>query len=349
MNGETPIPVVLCIDAEPDARLVDRRRAAAWTGYEKLHAHVAALRERFAASHGVVLRLSWFLRMDPQVEDTHGKATWAAEHYAGALSEVSRAGDEIGLHVHAYRWDGAAGDWVADHGNPAWIAQCVEASAEAFRSAFGRRCAAYRMGDRYLDEPTLGLMEKLGGRVDLTVEPGYGPSPAVFVEHLHTGSLPDVRTAPRRAYRPSPGDFRIPDASGERAISILPLSTWKIPGLLAAVRRVYVAARVLRKGPLPDTLKRERRMTLGLSLPPVVFRRMLDDLLAAEPATHLASIDRTHVGNDAQKLARIETNLRYLLSHPKARRFVFVRPEEALGPLAAGHEAAPARPSAAAM
>jgi hypothetical protein len=40
------------------------------------------------------------------------------------------------------------------------------------------------------------------------------------------------------------------------------------------------------------------------------------------------SIDRTHVANDPSKLHRIEVNLRHLLSHPAARRFVFLRPEE---------------------
>jgi hypothetical protein len=55
---------------------------------------------------------------------------------------------------------------------------------------------------------------------------------------------------------------------------------------------------------------------------------MLDDLLAAESVPHLVSIDRTHVANDPSKLDRIEVNLRHMLSHPAAHRFVFVRPEE---------------------
>jgi hypothetical protein len=204
------------------------------------------------------------------------------------------------------------------------------------------------MGDRYLDNATLALIESLGGRVDLTVEPGYGASPAVFVEHPHTGSLPDMRAAPRRPYRPLREDFLRADPNSERAISIVPLSTWKVPGLLAVVRRAYVAARVLRKSPVPDVLRRHGMMTLGLSLPPLVFHRMLDDLLGAEPVAHLASIDRSHVGNDPQKLNRIEVNLRHMLSHPMAHRFVFVRPEEVVGSLA-HHGASPGKATVAAM
>jgi hypothetical protein len=81
-------------------------------------------------------------------------------------------------------------------------------------------------------------------------------------------------------------------------------------------------------------------MTLGLSLPPVFFRRMLDDLLADASVTHLASIDRTHIGNEPEKLTRIEINLRTLLSHPKAHRFVFVRPETVIDMIAGAHRSA---------
>jgi hypothetical protein len=334
MTPAGSIPIVFGIDVEPDPRLVDRRAALPWTGFESLHAHLCGLRRRIADRHGVRLRLSWFVRMDPQVRDSHGDAAWAARRYADLIGESLASGDELGLHVHAYRWDASAGDWIADHGNRGWIDECVRMSAQAFQDAFGRRCASYRMGDRYLDEATLALMESLGARVDLTVEPGYAASPAVFVEQPHTGSLPDFRRAPRRAYRPSRADFLRPDANGARAISILPLSTWKVPGLLAVARRVYVAARALRKTPLPDVLRRQRMMTLGFSLPPLLFRRMLDDLLAAEPG-YLASIDRSHVGNDADKLRRFEVNLEHLLSHPLAGRFVFAHAEEIAGTRAA--------------
>jgi hypothetical protein len=346
MAGEASIPIVLCVDVEPDERLVDRRRAAPWMGFEKLSAHVSGLRKRIEDRHGIAIRLAWFLRMDPQVKEAHGDATWAATRYGEQLEAAAAQGDDIGLHIHAYRWNDAAAAWVADHGNPDWVAECVHMSADAFRAAFQRRCGSYRMGDRYIDDATLALMESLGGRVDLTVEPGYEASPAVFLEQLHTGSLPDLRAAPRRVYRPARRDFRCVDSSGGRTIAILPLSTWRIPGLLAVARRVYVFGMILRTSPIPDVLKRQRMMTMGLSLPPLFFRRMLDDLLADESVPHLVSIDRTHIGNDPEKLDRLEVNLNSLLSHPLAHRFVFARPEEVVDS-AADRDAAPLGTAAA--
>jgi hypothetical protein len=329
MRRDGRIAVVLAFEAEPDARLVDRRQAPPWTGFEKLHGCLTALRKGIGERDGARLRLSWFLRMDAQVESTYGDAAWAAERYAGSLAASVAAGDDVGLHVHAFRWDDAAGGWIADHGNGDWVRHCVQTSAGAFERVFQRRCRSYRMGDRYLDDPTLALIEALGGRVDLSVEPGYAASPAIYFDQAHTGSLPDYRHAPRCAYRPSREDFRRVDSNGTRTISMLPLSTWRVHGALAVLRKAYVGLRTLRRVPLPDVLKHDRMITLGLALPPMLFRRTLADLLAA-PASHLATIDRSHVGNEPEKLRRIEVNLRCLLSHPLAQRFAFVGPEQAV-------------------
>lgn len=329
MASGAPIPIVLAIDVEPDDRLVDKRAAPSWTGFEKLHEHVSALRARIAARQGAKLRFSWFLRMDPQVAETYGDAAWAADRYAAQIAAMIEAQDVLGLHVHAFRWDEGHGNWLVDHGNSNWVEHCVRVSAEAFQRSLHRPCRAYRMGDRFLDDSLLALIESLGGRVDLTVEPGYGESRAVFLEQPHTGTLPDLGGAPRRPYRPSRSDFRRPDESCHRTISILPLSTWRPPAPLAIARRLYVRALRLRKGPIPDVLKTQRMMTCGTSLPGFIFRRMVEDVLA-RPAPYLASIDRTHVGNDPEKLRRLDANLRHLLAHPLASRFVFVGPEELL-------------------
>ena len=331
---EARIPIVLCVDVEPDERLVDRRRAADWAGFEKLFARFNTLRQRLADRYGVAIRVSWSLRMDPQIRDTYGDASWAAEHYAQPIAEALRWGDEIGLHVHAYRWDDSLGNWVADHGNEDWVDVCIRTSAGAFRNAFGCDCVSYRMGDRFINERTLELMESLGGVVDLTAEPGWAPSPAVYIEQPYTGSLPELRGVPRRAYRPSRSDFRRPDASGERAISIVPVTTWKLPVVLAAARRAYAFVQDLRKAPVPDVLRRQRVMTFGLSLPPLYFRRVLDGVLSDDSVAHLVSTDRSHIGSEPQKLDRIETNLGVLLAHPMAHRFAFARSSEVMDILA---------------
>jgi peptidoglycan/xylan/chitin deacetylase (PgdA/CDA1 family) len=104
--------------------------------------------------------------MDPQIERTYGNADWAVRTYASRIADAQHWGDEFGLHTHAWRWDAAIGQWVADHDNRAWIERCLEVSFAAYKRAFGRNCEIFRFGDGWLDEATLGLLERLGVRID---------------------------------------------------------------------------------------------------------------------------------------------------------------------------------------
>jgi hypothetical protein len=59
------LPIVLCIDIEPDRRMVARRRAEPLLGLEKLMTLLPGLRDRVAALTGVAPSFTWVLRMDP--------------------------------------------------------------------------------------------------------------------------------------------------------------------------------------------------------------------------------------------------------------------------------------------
>src|SRR2546421_9273181 len=128
-HGE--IPVVLCIDIEPDDRAVDRRNPDRWRGFEQFAPRVETLRERLRRVTGAPVAFTWLVRMDPQVADTWGSPTWAVERYADALAELELRGDELGAHTHLWRWHEGTGEWVTDH-DSAWAKRCVKMSLDAF-------------------------------------------------------------------------------------------------------------------------------------------------------------------------------------------------------------------------
>ena len=99
-----PIPVVLCIDVEPDDRQIAPADARPWRGFEGLRAWMGALRPRLPAPAGAP-RFSWFVRVDRQVAEAFGSPAWALAHYAREIGALQLAGDELGIHSHAYRWD----------------------------------------------------------------------------------------------------------------------------------------------------------------------------------------------------------------------------------------------------
>jgi hypothetical protein len=121
----TEIPVVVCVDVEPDARVFDPDDAPDWIGFERCVERLPALRERLESATGAPVALTWFVRMDPQVAQAYGSPTWAAETYADQFAELLEGGDQLGLHTHQWRWDPNAGEWIADYEDPVWAEHCL--------------------------------------------------------------------------------------------------------------------------------------------------------------------------------------------------------------------------------
>jgi hypothetical protein len=224
-RGDGP-PLLLCIDIEPDPRLVERDNPAPWLGFERFVAELPALRDRLKAAGGRAPRFTWFLRMDPQIADTWGSAAWVNQEYGEALAALAQEGDELGLHTHTWRWDGSAGEWVADREDPEWIEHCTTMALDAFEASFGRPCRAHRGGDRQLSAEMLSLLVARGVEVDLTVEPGQPPAGALAPGEQARGTTPDYRDAPTEPYRfRNACDFLAPDPRGGAPLMIPLLST----------------------------------------------------------------------------------------------------------------------------
>jgi hypothetical protein len=223
-TGE-PLPIVLCVDVEPDLRVVDPARPVDWLGFERSVEDLAAFRSRFENATGRPARFAWFLRMDTQIEEVYGAAEWVAIRYAPLVRAVEAAGDAIGLHVHPWLWDGRAGAWVVDYADWRWGARCVRTAFAAFARHFGRPCRAVRFGDRWLSDRLLALAERLGARVDLTAEPGriHDRLPETVV-----GTSPDFSATPRRPYRPSRWRHQRPGRWFPRRLWMLPLGTGRL-------------------------------------------------------------------------------------------------------------------------
>ncbi len=220
------LPAAVCIDVEPDGREVDLTDPT-WHGFERIVALLPELRERLAAVTAAPVRLSWFVRADSQIEGACGSPAWALERFAPLWAELLEQGDEVGLHVHAWRLDPEhPGRWIADHADAGWVANSVDTGLEAFSSHFGGPPRCYRGGDHFLSDPVVAQIREAGVCVDLTVEPGMAAVSGTVDGERTTGTLPDYTDAPLDAYVPSPSDFR-EAASGPHAddrLVLVPLS-----------------------------------------------------------------------------------------------------------------------------
>ncbi len=192
----TKLPVIMCIDVEPDDREIAPFERSDWKGFEHAYSFFRQLRPRLESATGANVRFSWFLRMDPQIEHTYGSPSWVVSRYPEIIDQLQSDGDELGLHIHSWRWDSIKRRWVADHANQSWVEQCVRTSFAAFQRALGRPCQSFRFGDRWMNNETMSLVEQLGAKFDLSLEPGHKETRRMNPRELSTGSLPDSRGVP---------------------------------------------------------------------------------------------------------------------------------------------------------
>lgn len=316
------LPVVVAIDMEPDPRKVDPRDPAPWTGFEVLRAHLEGLRTSLAAATGSPVHWSWFVRVDEQVRIPWGSTSWALTRYERELESARARGDEVGAHVHAYRRDDASASWIVEHGDARFIESAVRGGLDAFARATGSPCRSFRFGDRWLDAPTASLLEELGVRFDLTLEPGMPALPSLDRTVPHTGSIPDCTAVPARPYRPSRADCRLEDPSRTEGLWMLPITTGRVPRGLALLRALY---RGLMRAP-DESLG---VVALNPALPSVLFRRIAAPLLHADGPGCLVLPTRSDAGVRPHALRRIAANLAFLVQ-ASSGRVTFATPEEAL-------------------
>jgi hypothetical protein len=249
------------------------------------------------------LSATWFFRTDEQLR-AYGDRCWALETFAGLIRQLEVAGDEFGLHFHAYR-RAHDGCWFQDYADPGFLSEALDSAISAYMTRFGTP-RYFRFGDGWLSNETVDKLERSGVEYDLTLEPGQDGRPAPSPDR---GLFPDLRRAPRLPYHPSLEDFRFPSATGGRRLWLLPITTTlhNHPGRWRSLNPWRGIA------------------TFNLALPTGFFARYTDHLLAQRPAFVLAVMRTGDVGEYP-----VLRNLDYLLAHPRIREFAFVSPPAAV-------------------
>ena len=148
--------------------MVDPSDAPPLEGYRRVQEFFTAWRERTAELTGAPVHLNWFFRMDPQIAASYGDPRVFVDQHPEFIERVRDAGDGLGVHPHAWRWDRANDGWVADLANPAFVRECLDTAVDAFRTSIGHPPELLRYGDAYLDDDIVDAAEHAGIRYDLT-------------------------------------------------------------------------------------------------------------------------------------------------------------------------------------
>jgi hypothetical protein len=308
--------------------MVDPADPPELTGYRLVHEHFAEWRDRVADLTGEPVHLNWFFRMDEQIATAYGDPAVFVSRYPELLERSIAAGDGLGVHPHAWRWDAARATWVGDLADRGFVLECLERSVSTFRDAVGASPELLRYGDAYLDDALVGAAEALGIRYDVTLEPGQPPRPVPETAEgeIATAPLPDWRRVPRRPYHPAVDDYRRAASPGTgREIRLVPLSSgprWlggSVRGRLRA-RRDHGAGWMQR-----DPLYMALPYWTGANQ----FGEMLRRTLKVQRHPYLAFAIRTDWARRPDHRRNIERCLDALLEEQGRRRLVFCTPAEA--------------------
>jgi len=322
----TQIPIAICIDVEPDMRDVPYGAEGRWRGQEETFKFFQNLRPRLASATGTSAHYAWFLRMDPQIAESYGSSDYFTATYPDQVESFTKNGDEIGLHTHGWHRDATNRKWIVDHGNQYWVNRCIRTSFEAYEAVFQKKCRSFRFGDRWMNGPTLELLERLGVRYELTLEPGHSKRPKEWQRETVTGRFSNYRRVPLLPYRPSKKDFRKPDAARREGLWMIPVSTQKFRtprGKDEGFSKIF--HRFL---PRP-----EQTRTLRLGIPAGAFKSGVEILLNSLEKPFLVLAVRSCVSLSTRRMEFMKQGLDYLLTHPQVSRFTFTTPSGLLGEL----------------
>lgn len=325
------VPIVLLVDVEPDGFFVDHDTRALWSGFERGLEIMAELRHQLAEATGRPARFTWLVRADNQIAEVYGSPAWALQHYRRRLEALIAADDEVGLHVHAYRWEprGAGGwsrgnRWIEDYGNQPWVDHCVRMGIECFEATLRRKPASFSMGMDWTNQATIELVTELQVRYEFSAVPGMTSRPLrdLYLLGAYTGVTPESSQLPRHPYHPSPRDFALPAVDCTDGIWIFPQSSRIAPPDFSWKRRLYNR---LRGTPFPPGARK-----FFLTDDPAGMRDAIDAVLRRRPPRYLTFAIRTDEFRKRRPMAAMRRNLEYVLGHPAAQALAFATPAEVL-------------------
>jgi len=352
MVGDDPIPVLFCVDIEPDLHTFDPDDPSPWRGFELLIERLPSLRDALERATGRPPHFSWTVRGDPQVAFAYGSPSYPVQRYGSFFERVLEAGDGVGIHPHAWRWDGADVGWVSDHADQAWVDECLEMAVCSYLDEFGVVPPFHRYGARFMNTATMNRVRALGVKIDVTIEPSeprQGPGP--FLGGVLVGDVPECRHAPRIPYHPDPRDCCRATVASDDALWAIPLTSghpiehrdpsppwgprvcgWARHPLGTGRRAMRRARSSLTRPTLPEVGRPEERTLLMMG----DFRNGGDfwdaALHAARrlPDPYLALAIRSDTVLHPVLKQRFESVMDYVVAGPLGPNLAFVRPDEIL-------------------
>jgi hypothetical protein len=315
------IPLVLRIDVEPDEHQPPGGERA-WDGFITMSSVIERVRPCLEDRSGRPVNPTWFVRFDPDIRRAFGRLDFALHRHREQFDRILKNEDELGIHVHALRWNDATSTCYTDYADTRWTEECVRTSVDAFTDCFRYKPRHASQGGYFMSEALVDVMVQLGIECDVTIEPGLEAKAidSSFGTHA-TGLSGDFVDAFRQPFYPSNVRFDRPAESygAARRILMVPLTSYDYTTALVPWFRRWLPSELKRpKGHQP--LNPWKRWPS-----PAVFWDLAERAADSQPGRYLAFAFRTERRGTAME-ERTTAILDYLPHHPIARRLSIVPP-----------------------
>jgi hypothetical protein len=296
------IPILLCIDVEPDAQNIPLGTKPEWTNVLPAVSYLEEIRLKLQDATNSAVNFLWMLRIDQEIAETYGSATWLIEVYRDLFYDLAAKGDWIGLHPHTEVWDTTCNNWVLDLANPNKDAEEINKAFSLFNETLGFTPPAIHFRPYQMSNAILEVVEKWGCRYDVSLESNH------FFEHctgstlLNPPETPQFPALPATPYQPSLENFW---QSGEnkRDLWIIPLSNSYLPHL-------------------------DRPIQLNFFFQPANVGYLMDNVLEQLSSPYLIFSARTDIVITPEAKAFMDDTIDYIARHPLAKLFRFTNPAE---------------------
>lgn len=208
------LPIVIGCDCDPDRDTFSstaNRHELQWEGLKYGVARFIKERKQYEEETGIFVTMTWFIRVDMQIEALMGTQGSCIAHYQDLLYELDASGDEIAWHPHLWEYDKWKGEWYQETSNDNFKIEVLERGYGAFIDTMGRKPRTVHAGWCYQDNVTMNVLNRLGLIADCSSIPGHSTVKAGSSDRA------DWSRAKPGIYRPSILDYQVEGESGYRA------------------------------------------------------------------------------------------------------------------------------------
>jgi len=273
--------VLICVDVEPDrpefgGKRYDYLGPQSWNGLSQAIPKFLQWRHNLQKNLGYETRLTWFFRADSQIEIIYGDAAFPLTAYDSVVDALLKEKDEVGWHVHTWRWNMKRGAWYQEIHGENWIVSCYKRGFLGLKRV-GFSPTSFRAGWGFHNNVTIATLEELGIKVDLSAMPGI-KNPGK--ENTSDGSLfngfADWEKTPTYPYHPSKEDYQIPSNYHYELLEI-PVTTFKKP--LVSYLNQILPFRIFRGIKLAKPELTFSKYALSATCNPLLFKQGIQSVL----------------------------------------------------------------------